>query len=52
MSAECYDWLIAASKRSHAIADLPDTIIDAVRKAKMDKRSKSPAKRKRKSRTG
>ncbi len=38
MSAERYDWLLAASKRSHAVADLPDTIVDAVRKAKMDKR--------------
>jgi prevent-host-death family protein len=38
MSAERYDWLIAASKRSHAVADLPETIMDAVRKAKMDKR--------------
>jgi prevent-host-death family protein len=38
MSAERYDWLIAAAKRSHAVEDLPDTIIDAVRTAKMDKR--------------
>ena len=38
MSAERYDWLVAASKRSHAIQDLPDTIIEAVRSAKMDKR--------------
>jgi prevent-host-death family protein len=48
MSAERYDWLIAASKRSHAIVDLPDTIVDAVRKAKISKSSKSPVKRKRK----
>lgn len=38
MSAERYDWLMAAVKRSHAIEDLPDTIIEAVRNAKMDKR--------------
>jgi prevent-host-death family protein len=49
MSAERYDWLLAASKRSHAVADLPDTIVDAVRKAKMDKPSKPSVKRRRKS---
>lgn len=38
MSAERYDWLMAASKRSHAVQDLPDTIIGAVRTAKMNKR--------------
>jgi len=38
MSAERYDWLMAAAKRSHAVEDLPDTIIEAVRSAKMDKR--------------
>lgn len=38
MSAERYDWLIAASKRSHAIEELPDTIVEAVRNAKMDQR--------------
>ena len=38
MSAERYDWLMAASKRSHAVEDLPDTVIEAVRNAKMDKR--------------
>ncbi len=38
MSAERYDWLLAAAKRSHAVEDLPDTIIEAVRSAKMDKR--------------
>jgi prevent-host-death family protein len=48
MSAERYDWLIAASKRSHAIADLPDTIVDAVRKAKMDKSKGTLSKKKRK----
>lgn len=48
MSAEHYDWLIAASKRRHAVADLPDTIVDAVCKAKIDKSSKPSVKRKRK----
>jgi prevent-host-death family protein len=38
MSAERYDWLMAASKRSHAIEELPDTIVEAVRAAKMSKR--------------
>lgn len=38
MSAERYDWLVAASKRSHAIQDLPDAIVEAVRSARMDKR--------------
>jgi prevent-host-death family protein len=38
MSAERYDWLMAAAKRSHAIEDLPNTILEAVRSAKMDKR--------------
>jgi prevent-host-death family protein len=38
MSAERYDWLMAAAKHSHAIEDLPETIIEAVRSAKMDKR--------------
>jgi len=38
MSAERYDWLVAASRRSHATEDLPETIVDAVRKAAMDKR--------------
>lgn len=38
MSAERYDWLMAAAKRSHAVEDLPDTIVEAVRSARMDKR--------------
>jgi len=38
MSAERYDWLMAAAKRSHAVEDLPDTIIEAVRSTKMDRR--------------
>jgi len=38
MSAERYDWLMATVKRSHAVQDLPEAIIEAVRGAKMDKR--------------
>jgi prevent-host-death family protein len=38
LSAERYDWLLAASRRSHAVEELPETIVEAVRKAKMDKR--------------
>lgn len=38
MSAERYDWLLTASQRSHAVQDLPDTIVEAVRSAKMAKR--------------
>ncbi|MBV8976346.1 MAG: type II toxin-antitoxin system prevent-host-death family antitoxin [Alphaproteobacteria bacterium] len=38
MSAERYDWLVAASKRRHAIENLPETIVNAVRSAKMEKR--------------
>ena len=37
-SAKRYEWLLAAAKRSYAVEDLPDTIIEAVRSAKMDKR--------------
>jgi len=32
------DWLVAAAKCCHAIEDLPDTIIEAVRAANMDER--------------
>jgi prevent-host-death family protein len=38
MSAARYDWMIAAIKRSHRTVDLPDTILEAVLNAKMDKR--------------
>lgn len=38
MSAERYDWLLAASRRSHAVEEIPETIVEAVRKSKMDKR--------------
>ena len=38
MSAERYDWLLAAVKRSHRTVDLPETIIEAVRRAKVHPR--------------
>jgi len=38
MSAERYDWLMAAVQRAHAVEDLPDTIVEAVRNARMDRR--------------
>jgi prevent-host-death family protein len=36
MSADHYDWLIQASRRSHRTADAPQVVIDAVRRAEMD----------------
>jgi prevent-host-death family protein len=36
MSAEHYDWLVAAAHRTARTADASDTIIDAVRRAEMD----------------
>jgi len=38
MSAERYDWLLAAVKRSHRTKDLPETIVNAVRRAKVHPR--------------
>jgi prevent-host-death family protein len=38
MSAERYDWLVAAAQRSFRSEDLPETIVEAVRNARMDKR--------------
>lgn len=38
MSAERYDWLMAAVKHSHRTEELPDAIIKAVRGAKPNKR--------------
>lgn len=40
MSAERYDWLMAAVKRVHRTEDLPETIVKAIRKAKMHSRHK------------
>ena len=36
MSAEHYDWLAAAAKRTHKTADAPDFVIEAVRRVEMD----------------
>jgi prevent-host-death family protein len=38
MSAERYDWLVAAAQRSFRSEDLPETIVEAIRGARMDKR--------------
>jgi prevent-host-death family protein len=35
LSAEHYDWLTAAVKRSHRTEDLPETIVNAIRRAKV-----------------
>lgn len=36
MSADHYDWLVAAARRTHRTAQAPDVVIDAVRGAEMD----------------
>jgi prevent-host-death family protein len=36
MSAEHYDWLTAAAKRTHRTADTASVVIDAVERAEMD----------------
>ena len=36
MSAEQYDWLVAAAKRTHRTADATSVAIDAVERAEMD----------------
>ena len=36
MSAEQYDWLMAAAKRTHRTADAASVVIDAVERAEMD----------------
>jgi prevent-host-death family protein len=36
MSAEHYDWLTAAAKRSHRTVDATSVVIDAVERAEMD----------------
>ncbi|HUJ03571.1 MAG TPA: type II toxin-antitoxin system prevent-host-death family antitoxin [Rhizomicrobium sp.] len=38
MSADHYDWMMAALKRSHRTAEAPRVVVEAVRHAKMDKR--------------
>jgi prevent-host-death family protein len=36
MSAEHYDWLVAAARRAARTVDAPDVVLDAVRQAEMD----------------
>ena len=36
MSADHYDWLTAAAKRTHKTADASDIVLDAISRAEMD----------------
>lgn len=36
MSADHYDWMLAAAKRSHRTADVSSAILEAVRRAEMN----------------
>jgi prevent-host-death family protein len=36
MSADHYDWLVAAARRTHRTAAAPEVVVDAVRRAEMD----------------
>jgi prevent-host-death family protein len=36
MSAEHYDWLIAAARRTHRTDEAASVVVDAVRRAEMD----------------
>jgi prevent-host-death family protein len=36
MSADHYDWLVAAARRTASTAEAPDVVVDAVRRAEMD----------------
>jgi prevent-host-death family protein len=36
MSADHYDWLVAAARRSHRTAHAAAVVVDAVRRAEMD----------------
>jgi prevent-host-death family protein len=36
MSADHYDWLVAAARRAHRTADAAAVVVDAVRRAEMD----------------
>lgn len=36
MSADHYDWLVAAARRSHRTAEAADVVVGAVRRAEMD----------------
>jgi prevent-host-death family protein len=36
MSADHYDWLVAAAKRTHRSSDSPDVVLNALERAEMD----------------
>jgi prevent-host-death family protein len=36
MSADHYDWLVAAARRTHRTVDAAAVVVDAVRRAEMD----------------
>lgn len=36
MSADHYDWLVAAAKRSHRTVETPDVVLEAVDRSEMD----------------
>ena len=36
MSADHYDWLVAAARRTHQTVDAASVVVDAVRRAEMD----------------
>lgn len=36
MSADHYDWLVAAARRTSRTTEAPDVVVDAVRRAEMD----------------
>lgn len=36
MSADHYDWLIAAAKRTHRTSETPDVVFEAIARAEMD----------------
>ncbi len=38
MSADHYDWLIAAAKRTHRTAETADVVLSAIERAQMDPR--------------
>ncbi len=36
MSADHYDWLIAAAKRTHRTSETPDVVLEAIARAELD----------------
>lgn len=36
MSADHYDWMLAAAKRTHRTSEAPDTVLNAIERATMD----------------